>query len=141
MIKKTLHYLWGKKFFLLLFALIIILLPNTIGRDFQVRTTPIITEMQIERDNEVIKITAKKFKPAGNGSEKSSYETVTYEGTDVREMLSDISLAHCTEIKFTGTPDLEILHELYHYQDLRGNTKVADSTIGKLLKNQNYHYQ
>ena len=140
MIKRTLHFLWCKKFFLLFLALAVILLPNTIGRDFQVRTTTVITEMTIEKQDDNITITAKKFKPA-SGSESTNYETVTYEGTDVREMLADVSLAHCTEIKFNGETDVDILHELYHYQDLRGNTKVNDTTIGELLRSQNYHYQ
>lgn len=141
MIKRTLNYLWGKKFFILLFALLIILLPNAIGRDLQIRTATVITEMQIERTGENIKVTVQKFKPS-NKSENSASETVTYEGTNIREMLSDVSLAHCQKIEFTGEPDPDILHELYHFQDLRGNTPVnGQATIGEILKSLDYHYQ
>ena len=137
MIKRTLNYLWGKKFFILLFALLIILLPNAIGRDLQIRTATVITEMKIERTGENIKVTAQKFKPS-NKSENSASETVTFEGTDIREMLADVSLAHCKKIEFTNQPDLDILHDLYHFRDLRGNTPVnGQSTIGEILKS---HY-
>lgn len=138
MIKHTLRYLWGKKFVILLLALVLILLPNTIGHDLQVRSTTVITEMTIERAGDEIQITAQKFKPSA-GSDSINYETVTYQGTAVREMLADVSLAHCTAIKFNGDPDLEILHDLYHYRDLRGNTKVNDTaTINDLLKKLDY---
>ena len=135
MIKRTLHYLWGKKFVILLLALVLILLPDTISHNLQVRTTTVITEMTIQRTPDEIQITAQKFKPDA-GSDSISYETVTYHGTDIRTMLADVSLAHCTNIKFDGTPDLEVLHDLYHYQDLRANTKVnGTDTINALLKN------
>ncbi|MCM1404056.1 MAG: hypothetical protein NC133_00905 [Prevotella sp.] len=136
MIKHTLHYLWGKKFFILLLALVLILLPNTIGHDLQVRSTTVITAMTIERTGDEIQITAQKFKPSA-GSDSLESETVTYQGTKVREMLDAVSLAHCTAIYFNGEPDLTILHDLYHYRDLRGNTTVNDSaTMNELLKNQ-----
>lgn len=138
MIKRTLHYLWGKKFIILLLALVLILLPNTIGHDLQVNTTTVLTTMEIERKADEIYITAQKFKPT-TGSNSTQYETVTFQGTDIREMLADVSLAHCTAIKFSHEPDLAILQALYHYQDLRGNTKVNESTtINELLKNQDY---
>lgn len=141
MIKRTLHFLWGKKFFILMFALLLILLPNTIGRDFQIRTTTVLTEMTIERSKDEIKVTAQCFKPS-NDSQKESYQTITFQGTDIRAMLADVSLAHCDKITFPNEPDMEILHALYHYRDLRGNTKVnEDKSIGELLKSQNYHYQ
>ena len=77
-----------------------------------------------------------------NDSEKENYQTLTFQGTDIRAILADVSLAHCDKITFPGDPDMEILHELYHYRDLRGNTKVNDDkSIGELLKNQHYHYQ
>lgn len=134
MIKRTLHYLWGKKFAFLILALILILLPNTIGHDMQVLTTDVITEMTITKTGDTIQVDAQKFK-ATAGEDKISYEAVTYTGTDIRSMLANTSLAHCNRIKFTDTPDLEILHDLYHYQDLRGNTKVNDTnTINELLK-------
>lgn len=135
MIKRTLHYLWGKKFIIIFLALVLILLPNTIGHGLQVRTTTVITSMTIQRNQDTIQITAQKFKPTA-GADSVSYETITYRGTDVREMLNDVSLAHCTTLEFNGQPDLDILHDLYHYQDLRGNTKVNhDKTINELLKN------
>ena len=135
MIKRTLRYLWGKKFAILLVALAVILLPNAIGHDLEVRTTTVITTMEITQTDGEIQITAQKFKPTA-GADSINYETVTYQGRDIRKMLSDVSLAHCTSIKFDGEPDLAILHELYHYQDLRGNTKVNDTaTINALLKN------
>ncbi len=138
MIKRTLHYLWGKKFVFLLLALVLILLPNTIGHDLQVRTTTILSEITIQRTPDGIEITAQKFKPSA-GSDSINFETVTYQGTDIRTMLNDVSLAHCTSIKFNGEPDLAILHDLYHFRDLRGNTPVNDgATIGDLLKNQDY---
>ena len=142
MIKRTLHYLWGKKFFILGLALVLILLPNTIGHDLQVRTTTVITEMNITRDtNQAITITAQKFKPTA-GAENIEFEPVTYHGTDVRKMLKNVSLAHCTKIEFTGDPDLDILHDLFHYQDLRANTKVnGEQTICDLLKNRDYYCQ
>lgn len=134
MIKRTLRYLWGKKFVLLILALVLILLPDAIGRDLEVRTTTVITALEIERSADSIQVTAQKFKPTA-GADSIKYETVTYQGTDIKAMLSDVSLAHCTSIQFTDEPDLEILHELYHYQDLRGNTKVNDdATINELLK-------
>ncbi len=134
MIKRTLHYLWGKKFAILILALILILLPNTIGHGMQVRTTTVITALTIESSDETIYITAQKFKPTA-GAESVSYETVSYQGTDIREMLNNTSLAHCTNIDFTGEIDLSLLHDLYHYQDLRGNTTVNhDKTINELLK-------
>ena len=139
MIQRTLRYLWGKKFFILILALVLILLPNAIGRDLQVNTTTILTSMTIERVNDEIQITAQKFKPTA-GSDSINFETVTYHGTDVRKMLADVSLAHCTQIEFPGTPDLAILHALYHYQDLRGNTKVnGDTTINALLRHDQQH--
>lgn len=141
MIQRTLHYLWGKKFAILLLALILILLPNTIGHNMQVLSTTVITEMTIKHTDDEIQITAQKFKPTA-GADSISYETVTYHGTDVRKMLANTSLAHCTKIKFTGQLDLKILHDLYHYQDLRGNTKVNDeNTINELLKqnDNNWH--
>ncbi len=135
MINHTLHYLWGKKFIILILALVLILLPNTSGHGMQVRTTTVITEMVIERTGNEIQITAQKFKPTA-GADSASYETVTYQGTNIRQMLSNVSLAHCTKIKFTSEPDLAILHDLYHYQDLRGNTLINDAaTINELLKN------
>lgn len=141
MIKKTLHYLWGKKFFILISLLVIILLPNTIGHGMQVNHTTVITQMDIERNNDKILITAQKFKTKA-GSENINFETVSYQGTDIRQILSNVSLAHCTEINFKGEPDLTILHELYHYKDLRGNTKINhENTINELLKNQHYCYQ
>ena len=141
MIKRTLHYLWGRKFVILLLALTVILLPNAIGHDLQVRTTTVITEMTIERTADEIIITAKKFKPSA-GAESASDETITLQGTDVREILADVSLAHCRNIQFNGEPDLEILHELYHYQDLRGNTPVNDeSTVNELLKSHDCYCQ
>ncbi len=142
MIKRTLHFLWGKKFAFLIFALLLILLPNTIGRGFQIRTTTVVTEMEIQRHADKIKVTAKCFKPS-NDSEKENYQTLTFQGTNIREMLADVSLAHCDKITFSDEqPDMEILHELYHYRDLRGNTKVnEDKSIGELLKSQRYHYQ
>ena len=78
-----------------------------------------------------------------NDSEKENYQTLTFQGTDIRKMLADVSLAHCDKITFPDEqPDMEILHDLYHYRDLRGNTKVnEDKSIGELLKNQHYHYQ
>ena len=134
MIKRTLHALWGKKFAILLIALAVILLPDTIGHDLQVRTTTVITAMTIERTNNDIQITAQKFKPDA-GANNESTETVTYHGTDIRTMLADVSLAHCTSIEFNGAPDLAILRDLYHYQDLRGNTKVnGNTTMNELLK-------
>ena len=134
MIQRTLHYLWGKKFAILLLALILILLPNAIGHGMQVLSTTVITEMTIEHTGNEIQITAQKFKPTA-GADSISYETITYHGTDVRKMLAHTSLAHCTKIKFNGQPDLAILHDLYHYQDLRGNTKVNDTnTINEMLK-------
>jgi len=133
-IKRTLHYLWGKKFVILILALALILLPNTIGHDLQVRTTTVITAMTIERTGGEIQITAKKFKPDA-GADSESTEKVTYRGTDITAMLKDVSLAHCTNIDFVAEPDLTILHDLYHYQDLRGNTKVnGTATINDLLK-------
>lgn len=141
MIQKTLHYLWGKKFFILILVLVLILLPNTIGHGMQVNQTTVITEMGIERTDDEIIVTAQKFKTKA-GSNSINFETVSYRGTDIRAMLSDVSLAHCEKINFTDEPDLQILHELYHYQDLRGNTKVNDEkTINELLKNQHYCYQ
>lgn len=141
MIKKTLHYLWGKKFFILISLLVIILLPNTIGHGMQVNHTTVITQMDLERNNDKILITAQKFKTKA-GSENINFETVSYQGTDIRQILSNVSLAHCTEINFKGEPDLTILHELYHYKDLRGNTKINhENTINELLKNQHYCYQ
>lgn len=141
MIKRTLHYLWGRKFFILLLALTVILLPNAIGHDLQVRATTVITEMTIERTADEIIITAKKFKPSA-GAESASDETITLQGTDVREILADVSLAHCQNIQFNGEPDLEILHELYHYQDLRGNTPVNDeNTVNELLKSHDCYCQ
>ena len=135
MIQRTLRYLWGKKFVILLLALVLILLPNTIGHDLQVRMTTVITAMTIERTGDEIHITAQKLKPTA-GAEKISYETITFSGTNLRTMLADVSLAHCTTLTFIGQPDLELLHDLYHYQDLRGNTKVNDTaTINELLKN------
>ncbi len=134
MIQRTLHYLWGKKFIILLLALVLILLPNTIGHGMQVLTTTVITEMTIERTGNEIQITAQKFKPTA-GADSVSYETITYHGTDVRKILVNTSLAHCTQIKFAGQPDLRILHDLYHYRDLRGNTKVNNTqTVNELLK-------
>lgn len=136
MIQRTLHYLWGKKFVILLLALVLILLPNAISHDLQVNTTTVLTNMTIERNADEIKITAQKFKPTA-GSESINFETVSYQGTDIRKMLADVSLAHCTNIEFKDEPDLVILHDLYHYQDLRGNTKVnGTATINELLKNQ-----
>ena len=141
MIKKTLHYLWGKKFAILLLALIAILLPNSIARDLQVRTTTVITAMDIERSDDEIIITAQKFK-SPQGEESKNEEIVVYQGKDVREMLADVSLAHCKSIKFKDEPDLDILHALYHFQDLRGNTKVNnDQTISDILKSHDYHCQ
>ena len=135
MIKRTLHALWGKKFVVLILALVLILLPNTVGHDLQVRTTTVITAMTIERTGNEIQITAQKFKPDA-GADSQNTETITYHGTDVRDILNDVSLAHCTKIEFNGKPDLEILRDLYHYQDLRGNTKVNDNTtINEILKN------
>lgn len=135
MIKKTLHYLWSKKFAILLLTLVLILLPNTIGHSMQVLTTTVITEMTIERSGDNIHITAQKFKPTA-GEDNITYETITFSGTDVRKMLAETSLAHCTNIKFNREPDLLILHNLYHYKDLRGNTKVNNgSTMNELLKN------
>ena len=135
MIKKTLHYLWGKKFVILLLALVLILLPNTIAHDMQVLSTTVITEMTIERIGDEIQITAQKFKPEA-GADNISYETVTFTGTKIRDMLATTSLAHCTKITFSNKPDLAILHDLYHYQDLRGNTKVNNKhTINELLQN------
>ncbi len=136
MIKRTLHYLWGKKFIIIFLTLALILLPNTIGHGLQVQNTTVITEMVIERNGQdEVQITAKKFKPTA-GADSVSYETITYQGTNVREMLKDVSLAHCTKLEFSGQPDLDILHDLYHYQDLRGNTKVNhNKTINELLKN------
>ena len=134
MIKRTLHYLWGKKFFILILALVLILLPNTIGHEMQVLSTTVITQMTIERTGDEIQITAEKFKPTA-GADSVSYETITMTGTDIRQMLADTSLAHCTNLQFKGEPDLAILHTLYHYRDLRGNTKVnGNSTINELLK-------
>ena len=134
MIKRTLHALWGKKFVILILALVLILLPNTIGHNLQVRTTTVITAMTIERTDNWIVVTAEKFKPdAGANSENT--ETVTYHGNDIRAMLNEVSLAHCTQINFNGAPDLAILRDLYHYQDLRGNTKInGNTTINDLLK-------
>lgn len=134
MIKRTLNVLWGKKFVILILALVLILLPNTIGHNLQVRTTTVITAMTIEHVGDEIFITAEKFKPdAGANSENT--EDVTYRGIDIRAMLADVSLAHCTAIKFNDELDLKILRELYHYQDLRGNTTVNDgATMNELLK-------
>lgn len=135
MIKRTLHYLWGKKFAILILALILILLPNTIGHSMQVLSTTVITQMTIEQTGDEIHLTAEKFKPTA-GAESINYETIEYVGTDIREMLADTSLAHCTNLQFNGAPNLKILHDLYHYQDLRGNTKVnGDKTMNELLKN------
>lgn len=135
MIKRTLHYLWGKKFAILILALVLILLPNTIGHGMQVLSTTVITQMTIEQTGDTIHITAEKFKP-GTGEDKISFESVDYTGTDVRQMLANTSLAHCTNLQFVGTPDLDILHALYHYQDLRGNTTVNhEKTMNELLRN------
>jgi len=135
MIKRTLHYLWGKKFAILLLALVLILLPNAIGHDMQVLSTTVITEMTIERVGNEIHISAQKFKPEA-GADNISYETVTFTGTNIREMLAHTSLAHCTILNFNGQPDLTILYDLYHYRDLRGNTKVNNGhTINELLQN------
>lgn len=134
MIKRTLHYLWGKKFAILILALVLILLPNTISHGMQVLSTTVITQMTIDRTGATIHITAEKFKPTA-GEDHISYETVEYTGTDIRQMLADTSLAHCTNLQFTGTPDLDILHALYHYQDLRGNTTVNhEKTMNELLR-------
>lgn len=141
MIQRTLHYLWGKKFAILILALVLILLPNTIGHGLQIRTTTVITNMTIERTANGVLITAEKFKPTA-GENNISYETITYQGNDVRVMLADVSLAHCTSLNFVGQPDLAILHDLYHFQDLRGNTLVNHGqTINELLKqaDENYH--
>ena len=141
MIQRTLHYLWGKKFAILILALVLILLPNTIGHSLQIRTTTVITNMTIERTSNGILITAEKFKPTACEN-NISYETITYRGDNVRVMLADVSLAHCTSLNFVGQPDLSILHDLYHFQDLRGNTPVNhDQTINELLKQAdgNYH--
>lgn len=134
MIKRTLHALWGKKFVILILALVLILLPNTIGHNLQVRTTTVITTMTIEHAGDEILITAEKFKPDAGANDENT-ETTTYRGTDIRAMLADVSLAHCTAIQFNGEPDLKILRALYHYQDLRGNTQInGHTTMNKLLK-------
>ena len=134
MLKRTLHYLWGKKFILIVLALVLILLPNTIGHDMQVLSTTVITKMEIHQTTNGIHIEAEKFKPTA-GADNISYETVTFDGTDIRAMLADSSLAHCSTIQFDGEPDLAILHDLYHYQDLRGNTKInGDKTINEWLR-------
>ncbi|MCQ2381868.1 MAG: hypothetical protein MJ054_01040 [Clostridia bacterium] len=134
MIKRTFQYLWGKKFVILLLALVLILLPNTIGHNMQVLETTVITEMNIQKVGNEIQITAQKFKPVA-GADSISYETVTYSGTNIRDMLVDTSLAHCSNIQFNGEPDLGILHDLYHYKDLRGNTMVnGENTINNLLR-------
>lgn len=141
MIQRTLHYLWGKKFAILILALVLILLPNTIGHGLQIRTTTVITNMTIERTANGVLITAEKFKPTA-GENNISYETITYQGNDTRKMLANVSLAHCNNLNFVGDIDIAILHDLYHYQDLRGNTKVNNErTINELLKqaDENYH--
>ncbi len=134
MIKSTLRYLWGKKFVILILALVLILLPNTIGHNLQVLSTTVITQMTIGHSGDEIQITAQKFKPTP-GADKIEFETVTYTGTDIRQMLAETSLAHCTNIQFDSGIDLKLIHELYHYQDLRGNTIInGEKTINELLK-------
>lgn len=139
MIKRTLRYLWGKKTLVLVAALVVLLLPNIISRDLQVRTTQIITALTIEV-GDTLHITAEQLKPNPGGS-SIEYETVTFAGNDIREILSDVSLAHCATINFIGEPDLGILHDLYQYQNLRANTRVnGERTIDDLLKNHDYCY-
>ena len=138
MIKRTLHYLWGKKSLLLIAVLVILLLPNTISRNLQVRNTTIITTLTIDANAPDLQVTATKLK-SSPGSSAVEYETVTYQGTDIRELLAATSLAHCTEIDFVGEPDLTILQALYNYQDLRSNTIVnGEQTLNQLLRNQYY---
>lgn len=140
MIKRTLHYLWGKKSLLLIAVLVILLLPNTISRNLQVRDTTIITALTIDANAPVLEVTATKLK-SSPGNKAVEYETVTYQGTDIRELLAATSLAHCTQIDFVGEPDLNILRALYNYQNLRSNTVVnGDQTLNQLLRNQYYCY-
>ncbi len=139
MIKRTLRYLWGKKTLVLILVLVVLLLPNIISRDLQVRNTQVITALTIEV-GDTLHLTAEQLKPNPGGT-TIEYETVTFDGTDIREILSNVSLAHCTTIDFVGEPDLAILHDLYNYQDLRANTKVnGEHTLDDLLKNHDYCY-
>lgn len=134
MIQRTLRHIWSKKFTILVLALVLILLPNTIGHSLQVLSTTVVTKMEITKTEQGLHVTAEKFQPTA-GADQISYETITWDGSDIRALLADTSLAHCTELRFTGEPDLQILHDLYHYRDLRGNTKVNnDKTINELLK-------
>ena len=139
MIKRTLRYLWGKKTLVLILVLVLLLLPNIIAHDLQVRTTRVITTMTIEV-GDTLHITAEQLKPNPGGT-TIDYETVTFDGDNIRAMLSDVSLAHCTAIEFVGDPDLAILHDLYNYQNLRANTKVnGDKTLDDWLRNHDYCY-
>lgn len=136
MLKRTLRYLWGKKFMLIVLVLVIFLLPNIISRDLQVRTVPVITSMTIDTSGDEIAITAQKLK-ASPGEQSIQYETVDFRGTDIKAMLGKVSLAHCTAIEFTGEPDVAILQQIYNYRDLRANTTVNQTqTIDEILKNQ-----
>ena len=140
MIKRTLRYLWGKKTLLLVLVLVILLLPNIISRDLQVRTTRVITALTIEV-GDTLHVTAEQLKP-NPGGDTIDYETVTLDGDDIRELLHDVSLAHCTTIDFVGDPDLAILHDLYNYQNLRANTKInGEKTLDDWLKNHDYRCQ
>lgn len=138
MLKRTLRYLWGKKFMLIVLVLVIFLLPNIISRELQVRTVPVITSMTIDTTGDEIAITAEKLK-ASPGEQSIQYETVEFHGDDVQKMLAKVSLAHCTALEFTGEPDVAILQQLYNYRDLRANTKVNQTqTIDEILKSQGY---
>ena len=140
MLKRTLHYLWGKKFILLLIVLVVLLLPGTLTRQLQVRTTNVLTEMTIDASQPTLQITARKFKSTP-GESSLTYEDVTFQGTEIRTMLKDVSLAHCRNIKFNGEINLDILWDLYDYHDLRANTTVnGDQTIDEILKSQYYRY-
>lgn len=139
MLKRTLRYLWGKKFLLIILVLVVFLLPDIITRNLQVRIIPIITSLTIDAGGDELAVTAEKLKTSP-GEQSIQFETVDYHGTDIREMLAGVSLAHCTTITFKGDPDVAILRALYNYRDLRANTKVNNAqTIDEILKSQYYH--
>ncbi len=141
MIKNAIQYIWGRKFGLILIILLIVLLPNGFTRELQVYTTQVITQMNIDINNNVIDISAKQLKPSPD-EKTTQYEEVTFNGTDIKQILSDVSLSHCNSIEFQQVPNIELLKMLYDYNGLRSNTLINNKwTLDELIKNPDYRYQ
>jgi hypothetical protein len=137
-LQKSVAYISGKKFALLLVLLLIILLPNAISKPSQTQTTLIVPTLGIAINGDEISVSCEIVVP-NPGKQEPQYDVITKTGsrTDgIIKILHDIekdegkeiSLHHCTAVAFGAEPDADILTDLVTHTDIRSNSAAVENT-------------